>query len=288
LIPDWGLDRIDQESTDGDGSYTSAYDGTGVDIYIVDTGIQLDHDEFNGRATCGFTIGDNDDCADGNGHGTHVAGIAAGRKYGVAKNANIIAVKVLGDDGSGSLAGIIAGIDYVIEKKASTNCPSVINMSLGGSRSIESNNAVTAAVTAGIVTVVAAGNSNKDACTASPASALSVITVGSTTQSDTRSSFSNVGPCVDIFAPGSSILSSIASTSSTTESAILSGTSMASPFVAGVAALHLQNNPSFAPAQVLSAITADAVANMIKFKGIDYLLKSRRSVNRLLNTKSLK
>jgi subtilisin family serine protease len=255
----WGLDRIVPPL---DTKYRYKYDGTGVISYIVDTGIRVSHVDFEGRASCGFSAYGNDDCIDTDGHGTHVAGIVGGETYGVAKNVTLVAVKVL-SDGTGSIDGIVAGIDYVIgRKKNSPITPMVINMSLGGFYNSILNSAVSAAVSAGIVTVVAAGNDGRDACYYSPASAASAITVGSTTNTDTLSSFSNIGACVDILAPGSSIISTWHTSDVATTS--LSGTSMASPYVAGVAVLHLQKNPSLTTSAAISAIRADALVGVIK------------------------
>jgi subtilisin family serine protease len=230
----WGLDRIDQR--DGlDGQYSWGYDGTGVDVYIIDTGIEFGLGEYGGRASSGYDFVDNDpDASDCDGHGTHVAGTVGSNNYGVAKNVNLVAVRVLGCQGSGTYAGVIAGIDWVA---ANASGPSVANMSLGGGFSSAVNDAVNNAVASGVVFAVSSGNSSADACGYSPASAASAITVNSSTSSDARSSFSNYGTCTDIFAPGSAITSTVMG--GDTES--WSGTSMASPHVAGVAALILQD-----------------------------------------------
>lgn len=230
----WGLDRIDQRTLPLNNLYNSAVTGAGVHAYIIDTGIRATHQEFSGRMGAGYDFIDTDpDPADCNGHGTHVAGTVGGITYGVAPDVTLHAVRVLDCGGSGTTSGVIAGIDWVIANHIK---PAVINMSLGGGVSTAMNDAVARAHAAGITVVVAAGNSNADACSHSPASAPEAITIGSTTSLDARSSFSNFGTCVDIFAPGSSITS--AWIGNDTASNTISGTSMASPHVAGAAALY--------------------------------------------------
>ncbi len=246
----WGLDRIDQRDRPTDGNYNYDATGTNVNAYIVDTGILTTHNDFGGRAVAGYSaINDGRGSTDCNGHGTHVAGTVGGATWGVAKNVRLYAVRVLGCDGSGSNSGVIAGIDWVAANHVK---PAVANMSLGGGASTATDNAVQNAVNAGVTMVVAAGNENQNACNVSPARAANAITVGSTTNTDARSSFSNFGTCVDIFAPGSNITS--AWYTSTTATNTISGTSMASPHVAGVAALYLEGNTSAAPATVTNAI----------------------------------
>jgi serine protease len=223
--PTWGLDRIDQRDLPLDNNYHYDYDGTGVTAYVVDTGVLNSHNEFGGRASSGYDFIDNDsDATDCNGHGTHVAGTIGGSTYGVAKNVNIVGVRVLNCSGSGSNSGVISGINWV---KNNASGPSVANMSLGGGASQATDDAVNAAVAAGISFVVAAGNNNSNACNYSPARAADAITVGSTTSSDARSSFSNYGTCLDIYAPGSSITSAWYTSNSATNT--ISGTSMAAP-----------------------------------------------------------
>ncbi|WP_380164144.1 S8 family peptidase [Jannaschia sp. R86511] len=255
----WGLDRIDQRNRPLSGTYTYGPTGAGVDTYIIDTGVLATHREFTGRMGAGATaINDGRGTSDCNGHGTHVAGTVAGTTYGVAKGATVIPVRVLGCNGSGSNSGVIAGIDWVA---ANASGPSVANMSLGGGASTATDAAVQRAVSAGVTMVVAAGNENQNACNVSPARAANAITVASTTSTDARSSFSNYGSCVDIFAPGSSITS--AWYQSTTQTRTISGTSMASPHVAGAAALYLQRNPSASPATVAGSLVANSTTNVV-------------------------
>lgn len=268
----WGLDRIDQENLPLSGTYSYTSTGAGVRAYIVDTGILDTHVEFTGRMAAGFTaISDRNGTSDCNGHGTHVAGTVGGTTYGVAKGVTLVPVRVLNCRGSGTNSGVIAGVDWVAAQSAR---PAVANMSLGGGVSTALDNAVTNAVNAGITFVVAAGNSNVDACTASPARAAAAITVGATTSTDARASYSNFGNCVDIFAPGSSITS--AWYRSNTQTNTISGTSMASPHVAGVAALYLQGGNA-SPATVASALSNGATTGKVTSAGTG-------SPNRLLYT----
>jgi hypothetical protein len=257
----WGLDRIDQRALPLSLGYEYLSTGTGVTVYIIDTGILYGHVEFGNptRATFGYdAFGSNG--TDLNGHGTHVAGTVGGSTVGVAKAVNLISVRVLDRRGSGTTAGVIDGVDWVAGHHTGS-APAVANMSLGGGPSISLDQAVQAAISDGVTFVVAAGNNNALACNYSPARVPEAITVGSTTNTDARSSFSNYGSCVDVFAPGSSIYS--AYKSSTTSYTTMSGTSMASPHVAGVAALYLQNNPSAPPSVVASAITNTATSGVV-------------------------
>ncbi|WP_405583721.1 S8 family peptidase [Streptomyces sp. NBC_01092] len=253
--PTWGLDRIDQADLPLDSSYTypdSA--GSGVTAYIIDTGVRITHSQFGGRASYGYDAVDGDSTAqDGNGHGTHVAGTVAGSTYGVAKNADVVAVRVLDDDGSGTTDGVVAGIDWVTEN---AQFPAVANMSLGGDADSVLDEAVENSIAAGITYAVAAGNDNTNASTNSPARVSAALTVGASTSADARSSFSNYGSVLDLFAPGSSITS--ASNASDSGTATYSGTSMASPHVAGAAAVHLGENPGASPSAVASALTSAA------------------------------
>lgn len=255
----WGIDRIDQSSLPLDNSYTYANDGSNVTVYIIDTGINFTHTDFGGRATKGIdevTIGGS--AADCNGHGTHVSGTVGGTTYGVAKNVNLVAVRVLNCQGSGTTSGVIAGIDWVTANRVS---PAAANMSLGGGYSATLNQAVARAVAAGVTFAVAAGNSTADACNSSPSSEPSAITVGATDINDGFAYFSNFGSCVDINAPGVNITSDWYSSNTATNT--ISGTSMASPHVAGAAALYLSANPSASPAEVASALTSNATPGAI-------------------------
>ena len=254
----WGLDRIDDR--DGrDGTYVYDATGQGVTVFVLDTGIRTGHNDFGGRAYAAFdAVGDGRNGQDCNGHGTHVAGTVGGSTYGVAKGATLAAVRVLGCNGSGSNSGVIGGVDFVAQ---SSQRPAVANMSLGGGASSALDNAVRGAVQAGVTFVVAAGNENQNACNVSPARESSALTIGSTTTSDSRSSFSNYGSCVDMMAPGSSITSAWYTSNSATNT--ISGTSMAAPHVAGAAALVLQGSPSASPAAVESAIEGSATTGRI-------------------------
>lgn len=255
----WGLDRIDQDDIPLDYTYNYAQTGAGVDVYIVDTGINKNHSDFTNRVGAGYDAVDNDsDPADCQGHGSHVAGSTAGTKYGVAKGATIHGVRVLNCEGSGQTSDIIEGIDWVIGNKTGD---AVINMSLGGSASQAMDDAAAKSWDAGIVTVVAAGNDNSDACNYSPARSSKAITTGSTDKLDSRSSFSNYGSCVDIFAPGTDITS--VKYNDNNGSTTMSGTSMASPHVAGAAALYLEANPGSTPAQVLQGLLTSAISNTL-------------------------
>jgi subtilisin family serine protease len=259
--PPWGLDRIDQRNRPTNGTYVYNHTGAGVFAYVIDTGIRTTHTQFGGRAANVFDAfgGNGADC---NGHGTHVSGTIGGSTYGVAKSVNLRGVRVLDCNGSGSTSGVIAGVDFVRNNHSN---PAVANMSLGGGASSTLDTAVNNLSNAGVAIAVAAGNSNANACNSSPARAANAITVGSTTSTDARSSFSNFGTCLDLFAPGSSILSSWFS--SDTATATLSGTSMASPHVAGVAALYKQVNPSASSTTVRNAIVNGATTNVVTNAG---------------------
>lgn len=259
----WGLDRIDQRDLPLSGGYAYGTDGSGVRAYVLDTGLLAGHVEFGSRVLTGWTaVADGKGTSDCNGHGTHVAGTIGGRSWGVAKGVTLVPVRVLDCSGSGSMSGVIAGLDWVA---ANAVRPAVVNLSLGGGASSSLDTAVANVVAAGLPVVVAAGNSSADACTASPARAPSAITVGATTSADARAPYSNFGACLDVFAPGSGITS--AWHTSTTAAASLSGTSMASPHVAGRAALLLAATPSATPAQVADAIRAGATPNAVTGAG---------------------
>ncbi|MDY7230539.1 S8 family serine peptidase [Hyalangium rubrum] len=255
----WGIDRTDQNNLPLNSTYNYANTANNVHSYIVDTGVLTSHSEFTGRIGNGFDAvtsgGTANDC---NGHGTHVAGTVGGTTYGIAKGTIIHPVRVLDCNGSGTTAGVIAGVDWV---KNNHIKPAVANMSLGGGASQTLDDAVAAAVSAGVTFAVAAGNDNGDACTKSPARTPTAITVGSTTNTDARSSFSNYGTCLDIFAPGSSITSAWHTGATATNT--ISGTSMASPHVAGVAALYLSANPAATPQQVRDALVNNGSAGKV-------------------------
>jgi len=259
--PPWGLDRIDQRSRPTNGTYIFNHTGAGVFAYVIDTGIRTTHTQFGGRAANVFDAfgGNGQDC---NGHGTHVSGTIGGSTYGVAKSVNLRGVRVLNCSGSGTNSGVIAGVDFV---RTNHSNPAVANMSLGGGASSALDTAVNNLSNSGVAIAVAAGNSNANACNSSPARAANAITVGSTTTTDARSSFSNFGTCLDLFAPGSGILS--AYSTSDTATATLSGTSMASPHVAGVAALYKQVNPSASSTTVRNAIVNGATTNVVTNAG---------------------
>lgn len=302
----WGLDRIDDNDLPLDSTYEYDSDGSGTHIYVIDTGILSSHAEFAGRMGQGFNVVDaggtgllgggllgggglfgglfgggggggidENDTEDCNGHGTHVAGTAAGTEYGVAKGATLHAVRVLGCTGSGSNSGVIAGVDWVA---GNAIAPAIANMSLGGGASTALDDAIRNAVAQGVTFVVAAGNDDTNACNGSPNRVAEAITVGSTTNSDARSSFSNFGTCVDIFAPGSSITSAWHTGNNDTNT--ISGTSMASPHVAGAAALYLGQNPTASPDEVFTAVLNGGVA--LTLTGI-----GSGSPNLMLNTQLL-
>ncbi|KUL30628.1 S8 family peptidase [Streptomyces regalis] len=262
--PSWGLDRIDQRNLPRDNSYTypdSA--GQGVTAYVIDTGVRITHSDFGGRASYGYDAVDNDNTAqDGHGHGTHVAGTVAGSSYGVAKKAKIVGVRVLNNSGEGTTAQVVAGIDWVAQNAVK---PAVANMSLGGGADTALDTAVRNAIAAGVTFAVAAGNESTNASTRSPARVTEAITVGATTNTDAKASYSNYGTVLDLFAPGSSITSTWNTSDSATNT--ISGTSMATPHVAGAAALYLAANPSATPSQVSSALTSAATTGVVTSPG---------------------
>jgi subtilisin family serine protease len=270
--PSWGLDRVDQGALPLDQSYEYHQSGTGVDAFVLDTGVNLTHQEFADRVGDGYDFIDDDaDASDCHGHGTHVAGTIGGSTYGLAKDVTIRPVRVLDCEGSGSYAAIIAGIDWVA---ANADGPAVANMSLGGSFSQALNDAISAAVDSGVTFAIASGNEGQDACGVSPGSEPSAITVGATNERDAQTSWSNYGECVDILAPGNGITS--AWIDGDDDEHTISGTSMATPHVAGVAALFLESNPDATPDEVATALTEGAVADAVS--------DTKGSPNLLLNT----
>ncbi|WDZ82957.1 S8 family peptidase [Micromonospora cathayae] len=253
----WNLDFLDQDSSPLSGTYSYVSTGRGVTAYIIDSGIRLTHVEFGGRARYGYDAVDGappaDDCT---GHGTHVAGVVGGRTYGVAKEVSLVAVKVTSCGSGGTMAQVVAGINWVTSDHQAGQ-PAVANFSLSGAISTALNTAVANSVADGIVYTVAAGNSNTNACNYSPGSVPTAVTVGAVQSNGTRASFSNYGPCVDIYAPGVSIRSAWY-TSDTAADNLISGTSQAAPHLAGAAARVLQNHPTWTPDQVIAYLIAEA------------------------------
>jgi subtilisin family serine protease len=256
----WGLDRIDQRDRPLNGTYTYTPTGAGVHAYIIDTGIRTTHTQFAGRASVAFdSVGDGQNGNDCNGHGTHVAGTVGGSTYGVAKGVTLHAVRVLDCNGNGTDSMVIAGVDWVTANRIT---PAVANVSIGGGASTALDTAVQNSIAAGVTYTIAAGNDyGIDACTESPGRVAAALTVGSSNSVDAKSDFSNIGTCVDLFAPGSSITSAWYTSNTATNT--ISGTSMAAPHVAGVAALYLQNNTAASPATVANQIVTTATTNRL-------------------------
>jgi subtilisin family serine protease len=262
----WGLDRTDQRSLPLSTTYTATSTGAGVTAYVLDTGILLGHADFGGRAVSGHDVIDGGSADDCNGHGTHVAGTVGGTTHGIAKEVSLVAVRVLDCAGNGSTSGVIAGIDWVTGHHQ-PGIPAVANMSLGGGASTALDSAVTRSMNDGVTYAVAAGNGNamgvpQDACKSSPARVAGALTVGASDRTDAPAPFSNYGKCVDLFAPGVGITSDWYT--STTATHTISGTSMATPHVAGVAALYLQTNPGAGPSTVSGAITAASTKDAVR------------------------
>lgn len=257
----WGIDRIDQRKLPLTGTFTYSNTGAGVTVYVIDTGVRVSHTEFGGRARSGWDFVDSDpDASDCHGHGTHVAGTIGGTTYGVAKGVDLVAVRVLDCAGAGSWSGIIAGIDFVTADHQAGQ-PAVANMSLGGGANLAVDQAVRNSIADGVAYAVAAGNSNASACQFSPARVPEAMTVGASTASDAKASFSNWGSCMDWFAPGQAITSAWRTSDAATST--ISGTSMASPHTAGVAALYLESNPAAAPATVHKSLASNATTRRI-------------------------
>ena len=258
--PDWGLDRIDQKNLPLDSAYSYSQTGSGTTAYIVDTGILSTHQQFSGRVLSGYTaISDGNGTSDCHGHGTHVAGTVGGSTYGVAKNVSLVPIRILGCDGSGASSNVIAGLDWILKNGKK---PAVVNMSLGGEANASLDSAVENLFNNGYVMVVAAGNSNTDACSSSPARVGKAITVAATDNTDTRASYSNYGSCVDIFAPGNQINSSWIGSNTATK--VLNGTSMATPHVVGVVAEMLQSTPTATPQTISNNLLNQASNNVVK------------------------
>lgn len=258
--PPYGLDRTDQRNLPLNASYTFTTTGAGVKAYVIDTGIRTTHVDFGGRAVSGFDAIDGGPADDCNGHGTHVSGTLGGTTYGVAKGVNLVAVRVLGCDGSGTNAQVISGIDWAIANHGAGQA-AVANMSLGGSANSAIDTAIRNLSNDGVTVVVAAGNETADACGTSPARVAQAITVAASDAADAMASFSNGGTCVDLFAPGVNVLSAWSTSNTATNT--ISGTSMSSPHVAGAAARVLQSNPSASPATVATTLTTGATAGKI-------------------------
>jgi subtilisin family serine protease len=256
----WGIDRIDQRNRPLSTTYTYTNTGAGVDAYIIDTGIRLGHRDFGPRAVSGYDAVDGGSADDCNGHGTHVASTVGGTTYGVAKQARLIGVRVLSCSGSGSISGVIAGVDWVTSNHQAGR-PAVANMSLGGGVSTALDAAINRLHADGVTVVVAAGNNSGNACSGSPSRVPNAFTVAASDRNDRFASFSNRGSCVDIIAPGVSVTAAWYTSSTATNT--ISGTSMASPHVAGAAAKLLQATPSATPTTIMNTLRSSATANVV-------------------------
>jgi subtilisin family serine protease len=257
--PVWNLDRIDQrENVLNQKYFYSASAGANSDVYVIDTGIDISHPEFENRIKWGGNFVDNKNI-DCNGHGTHVSGTIGSKTYGVSKKTNLIAVKVLGCDGSGSYSGVLKGMEFVFNERARTKRPSIINMSLGGPKSDAIDKAIDNLDSAGIFIIVAAGNSNEDACNVSPGGNKKVTTVAATTQENSKAYFSNFGSCVNILAPGTNIISTFPSN----KTQVMQGTSQATPSVAGFYSLVLSENPALNPDSLRRLVNSTCTKNTI-------------------------
>ncbi len=255
----WNLDRIDTRSRAYSGTYTPSDAGGGVRAYVIDTGIRISHREFGGRASYGHDFVDGGGANDCAGHGTHVAATLGGARYGVAKNVRLVAVRVLGCDGTGLLSNVIAGVTWVTDYAVK---PAVANLSIGGGSSAALDQAVASSIASGVTYAVAAGNEAGNACFGSPSDVRAAITVAATDRNDRRASFSNYGNCVDLFAPGVGIPSAVSS--SNTATATMDGTSMAAPHVAGAAALILAAHPTYSPATVQTILIRQAATRRVQ------------------------
>jgi len=273
----WGISRVSQRNLPLTNTYVyNSIAGNGVDVYVIDTGILITHNDFGGRGQFVYSAITNEANTDLNGHGTHCAGTIGGTTYGIAKQASLKAVKVLSGSGSGSTAGVVAGVNYVSNNKSPTR-PSVASMSLGGGASTALDQAVQNSILSGVVYAIAAGNDNANACNYSPARVAEAVTVGATANTDARSTFSNFGTCVDVFAPGTSITSDWIGSNTATNT--ISGTSMATPHVAGVLAVRLSVAGNASPAATKSWVTSTATPNVVTNPGT-------QSPNRLLYSPS--
>jgi len=285
----WGLNRVTERKPlmNGDFIYEEEY-GSNVTVYVVDTGIYTEHEEFEGRASWGANlISHEPELKDGNGHGTHCSGTIGGKTYGISRSVQLVAVRVLDSEGEGTYAEVIAGIEWLTRDALAKKTPAVASMSLGGPKNKALDTAIQKAIEAGVIFVVAAGNENSDACQSSPANIPPAITVGATElahngiqDTDKRAYYSNYGTCVDIFAPGSYITSAWIGTPTSTKT--ISGTSMATPHVAGAVASYLTTNPTATPAQVKAYLTNEATPDMIQLACSSSSSVCSKSPNKLL------